>query len=293
MFSRLSPRAQAILLMITAIFFFSAMDACAKGLAPRVGAVPAIWVRYTGQCLVVLLLINRHLPTAMRTRHPWLQLLRSVFLLIGTGCFFFGVANIGLAEATAIIDLNPVLITLGAALFLGEQIGPRRLIGIGVSMVAALIIIRPGAAVFSPWALLPLIAAFSYSGYNIVTRFVSHNDSNWTSLLYTAIFGAVVMSAIIPFYWVRPDGTAILLMLAIAGCGTLSQLCLIRALSMGEAGMLAPFAYTGLIFATVWGAVFFREWPDIWTVVGASVIVTAGIYVWYRETFSTEPAKPT
>lgn len=283
-----SPRAQAILLMITAMLFFSAMDACAKGLAPRVGSIPAIWVRYTGQCLFVLLLINRNLPAAMRTRHPYLQLLRSIFLLIGTGCFFFGVAHIGLAEATAIMDLNPVLITLGAALFLGESIGPRRIFAIGISLVAALIIIRPGGAVFSPWALLPLVAAFSYSGYNIVTRFVSHNDSNWTSLLYTALFGAVVLTAIVPFHWVRPDGTAILLMLVIAVCGTLSQLCLIRALSLGEAGMLAPFAYSGLIFATVWGAVFFTEWPDFWTSFGATMIVAAGVYVWYRETF---PAK--
>ncbi|MGH1451782.1 MAG: DMT family transporter [Paracoccaceae bacterium] len=283
-----SPRAQAILLMITAMLFFSAMDACAKGLAPRVGSIPAIWVRYTGQCLFVLMLINRNLPAAMRTRHPYLQLLRSIFLLIGTGCFFFGVAHIGLAEATAIMDLNPVLITLGAALFLGESIGPRRIFAIGISLVAALIIIRPGGAVFSPWALLPLVAAFSYSGYNIVTRFVSHNDSNWTSLLYTALFGAVVLTAIVPFHWVRPDGTAILLMLVIAVCGTLSQLCLIRALSLGEAGMLAPFAYSGLIFATVWGAVFFTEWPDFWTSFGAVMIVAAGVYVWYRETF---PAK--
>jgi drug/metabolite transporter (DMT)-like permease len=178
-----------------------------------------------------------------------------------------------------------VIITLGAALFLGEKIGLRRVMGIGAAMIGALIVIRPGSEVFSPYAILPLIAAVSYSAYNITTRFVGRNEDPWTSLLYTALFGAVIMSIAVPFYWQPLDMTSALLMLVIAGFGTLSQLLLIRALSIGEAGMLAPFAYTGLIFATFWGVVVFDEYPDGWTMVGAGIIVAAGVYVWYRETF--------
>jgi len=199
--------------------------------------------------------------------------------------FFFSVANIGLTEATAIMNINPVIITLGAAVFLGEKIGLRRALGIGAALIGALIIIRPGSDVFSPFAVLPLIAAFAYSAYNITTRFVGRNEDPWTSLLYTALFGAVIMTIAVPFYWQPLDLTSALLMVMLAGFGTLSQLLLIRALAIGEAGMLAPFAYTGLIFATVWGVVFFNEYPDGWTVVGAAVIVAAGVYVWYRETF--------
>jgi drug/metabolite transporter (DMT)-like permease len=136
--------------------------------------------------------------------------------------------------------------------------------------------------VFQPAALLPVAAAIAYSGYNLATRFVRRDDS-WTSLLYTAGFGTVVMSAIVPFFWVPPDATAIALMLGIALAGTLSQLCLIRALSVGEAGMLAPFAYVGLLAATLIGAVVFDEWPDGWTLLGGALIVGAGIYVWARE----------
>lgn len=287
----LSPTATAILLMVGAIFCFSVMDATAKALAPRIGTIPAVWARYAGQALVVLVLVAPRLRSVARTNYPWLQLARSVFLMFGTVFFFFSVANIGLTEATAIMNINPVIITLGAALFLGEKIGLRRTLGIGAAMIGALIVIRPGSEVFSPYAVLPLVAAFAYSAYNITTRFVGRNEDPWTSLLYTALFGAVVMSIAVPFYWQPLDLTSGLLMLVIAAFGTLSQLLLIRALSIGEAGMLAPFAYTGLVFATVWGVLFFGEYPDLWTVVGAMIIVAAGVYVWYRETFGKTARK--
>lgn len=280
----MSQTAKAIALMIGAIFFFAAMDAVAKELSQRVGTVQAIWARYAGQAMVVLLIVAPRLGSVARTRYPWLQLARSVFLMLATGCFFFGISNIGLAEATAIMDVNPVLITLGAALFLREDIGLRRAIGIGVSLVGALIIIRPGSAVFSPYALYPLGGAFFYSCYAIVTRYVGRNENPWTSLLYTALFGAIVLSFIVPSHWQVPDLTALGLMGLLAIFGTVSQLLLIRSFSLGEASMLAPFAYVGLIFATFWGIVLFDEYPDHWTMIGALVIVGAGIYVWYRET---------
>lgn len=278
----LTPRAKAILLMIAAVTLFSVMDASAKALSTRTGPVPAIWARYLGQTLLVLALVAPRLHTVVRTAHPGIQLLRSVLLMCGTTLFFFSVASLDLAVATAIMNINPVLITLGAALFLGETIGLRRAIGIGVALIGALIIIRPGLGVFQPAALLPVGAAIAYSGYNLATRFVRKDDS-WTSLLYTAGFGTVVLSIAVPFFWVPPDATAIALMLAIAVAGTTSQICLIRALSLGEAGMLAPFAYVGLLSATVIGALLFDEWPDIWTLLGATLIVGAGIYVWARE----------
>lgn len=287
----LSPTATAILLMIGAIFCFSVMDATAKALAPRIGTIPAVWARYAGQALVVLILVAPRLRSVARTNYPGLQLARSVFLMFGTVFFFFSVANIGLTEATAIMNINPVIITLGAALFLGEKIGLRRALGIVAAMIGALIVIRPGSEVFSPYAVLPLVAAFAYSAYNITTRFVGRNEDPWTSLLYTALFGAVVMTVAVPFYWQPLDLTSAFLMLVIAAFGTLSQLLLIRALAIGEAGMLAPFAYTGLVFATVWGIVFFGEYPDLWTIVGAMIIVAAGVYVWYRETFGKAARK--
>lgn len=280
----MSQNTKAILLMISAIFFFAAMDATAKELSQRVGTLQAVWARYAGQTVMVFLIVLPRIQTVARTRYPLLQLARSVILLGATASFFTGITHIGLAEATAIMDINPVLITLGAALFLGEPLGPRRAFGIAVSLIGALIIIRPGSGVFSVYALFPLAAAFFYSAYNLVTRYVGMNEDPWTSLLYTAAFGAVILSCLVPFYWTPLDLTSFALLCLLACFGTISQLLLIKSLSLGEAGMLAPFSYVGLIFATLWGMVFFDEYPDFWTVIGALVIVVAGIYVWHRET---------
>lgn len=282
-FSRLAPNAQAILLILGAFFCFNAMDATAKGVSLRVGPVPALWARYAGQALLVLIIVAPRLRSVARTNFPGMQLLRSIFLMCATVSFFVGITHIGLAEATAIMDLNPVFITLGAALFLGEKIGPRRVAGIGVAMVGALIVIRPGGDVFSPWALMPLSAAFFYSAYMIATRYVGRAEDPWTSLLYTALFGAVIISCALPWFWQPLDGTTLALMGLITVLGTTGQLLLIRALVAGEASMLAPFSYIGLIFATFWGAVAFDEWPDRWTILGALVIVGSGLYVWHRE----------
>ena len=136
-----------------------------------------------------------------KSEYPRLQVLRSIALMAATCLFFLSISKIGLAEATAIMDVNPVLITLGAFLFLGEKIGPRRILGILASLIGALIIIRPGTDVFTVYAVLPLIAAVFYTTYNLTTRFVGDRESPWTSLLYSALFGAVVFSCIVPFYW--------------------------------------------------------------------------------------------
>ncbi len=283
---KFTVKTTAILLMIAAIFMFSSMDALAKLLAGRIGTMPTLWARYLGQALVVLILVLPRLRSVLHTRYPRLQLARSVYLMCATIFFFFGISNIGLAEAAAIMSTNPLFITLGAAVFLGERFGIRRAMAILAACIGAFLVIRPGAAVFTPYSLLPLGAAICYSAYALTTRFVGRDEDAWTSLFYTALFGAVVLSAAVPFFWHPLNGTDLLIMCAIAICGTLGQLALIRALMAGEAGMLAPFAYFGLVFSSFYGATFFGDLPDWLTVLGAAIIAGAGIYVWYRETFA-------
>ena len=274
--------------MLGAVFLFTVMDAIAKQLTREVGLIQTIWVRYTGQALLVFLIVLPRLREVAKSQYPKLQLLRSVVLMAATCLFFLSISKIGLAEATAIMDINPVLITLGAFLFLGEKIGPRRILGIIASMIGALIIIRPGTDVFTIYAVLPLIAAVCYTTYNLTTRFVGNRESPWTSLSYSALVGAVVFSCIVPFFWQPVSLFAAALMVLLSFCGTFSQLFLIRALAIGEASLLAPFAYVGLIYATIWGLIFFGEFPDAWSIIGAIIIAISGFYVWYRDTFGSK-----
>lgn len=277
--------ARAILLSIAAILLFGLMDASVKAITPLSGTFPALWARYAGQMLFVLVLVAPRLGQVARARYPGLQITRSILLMTATFFFFLALGRIPLAEASAVMSLNPLLITLGGALFLGEQLGPRRLIAIAGALIGAMIVIRPGTEVFQPAALLPLAAAFSFAGYALITRRVGSDEDVWTSLFYTGLVGSILLSAMVPWFWPDPMTWEIAAwMIAIAACGTLGQLLLIRALSLAEAGLLAPFNYTGLIFAVLWGVLFFSEYPDAATLAGAVVIAGAGLYVWHRET---------
>mgnify|MGYP001435051908 FL=1 len=272
-----------ILLMIGAVFCFASMDATAKYLMKEIGPAQTIWARYTVQAILVTVLILPKINIYGRTKYPKLQFLRSVALMMATTLFFFAFSRLGLAEASAIFNISPVLITLGAFLFLREQIGPRRVIGILVSLLGALIVIRPGSGVFTIYAILPLGAAIFYSAYSLATRFVGTDESPWTSLFYSAIFGAICYSIYIVFNWNPMSNNALLLTIIIGLFGTAGHICLIRALTLGEASLVAPFIYTNLLFTTTWGLVLFGNFPDFWTIFGALIIVTAGIYVWARD----------
>jgi drug/metabolite transporter (DMT)-like permease len=275
---------RGVALMILAILLFTAMDATAKGLIDRYPPMQVIWVRFAGQLALVLLILNVRLGPVLRTRFPVLHLWRSMAQFGATAFFFLSLPHIGLAEATAIGDTNPVLITLGAALFLGEKLGPRRVAGVVVALIGALIVIRPGAGVFTWWAVLPMLCALSYATSALLTRKIGAQESVWASMIYASLFGTIVAGAVLPFVW-QPVAAADLWKFGLIAClGTGAQLCIIRSFSITEAGIVAPFAYLGIVFATVWGAVLYDQWPDRWTVIGALVIVGAGLYVWHRET---------
>lgn len=282
--------ARGILLMIAAIATFTLMDALAKHMMQTYPAMQVTWARYTGQTVLVALVFLPRLGTVLRTRRPGLQALRSLLQFGATAFFFLSLGHIGLAEATAITDTNPVLITLGAALFLGEKLGPRRIAGVAAALVGALIIIRPGFGVFQPAALLPLACAICFAGFALTTRFVGTSEPAATSLLYAALFGTLVTSALMLVDF-QPIATAdVWGFVLIGGLGALGQFFLIRAFTSAEASVIAPFGYMGILFATCWGILFFGEWPDGWTMVGALVIVGAGLYVWHRETLAARKA---
>ena len=279
----MASKGTSILLMLGAVFFFTVMDAVAKNLTIEIGLIPTLWTRYAGQAILVFIIIFPKLAETVKSEHIGLQIIRSIALMGATSFFFLGISKIGLAEATAIMDVNPVLITLGAFLFLGEKLGPRRIIGILVSLFGALIIIRPGTEIFTVYSIFPLMAAFCYSTYSLTTRYVGNKESPWTSLLYTALLGAIVFSVIVPFYRQPISLPSGFLMILLILCGTISHFMLIKALAIGEASLLAPFAYSGLLFATIWGFLFFGELPDRWSIIGGILIAFAGFYVWYRD----------
>lgn len=276
-------QALGILLLCMAVLCFTLMDATAKHLTQHYSPVQVVWARFVGNVVIVAAIFRGRIPALLRSRQPGLQFGRALTQLASVGLFFTSLQFIGLAEATAIMDVNPVLITLGAALFLGERIGPRRALGIAAALVGAMIVIRPGPGVFHPAALLPMIGAFTYAAGALLTRVV-RSDSIATSVLWSAFTGGALTSLAVPFFWHPIAAADLPAFVLLSLFGTISQTLLIRAFAVAEAGALAPFGYTGLVWAGLWGWLFFGQLPDRWTILGALIIVTAGLYVWSRET---------
>ncbi len=281
--NRGSDQTRGITFLLLAVFAFSLMDATAKYLAEFYAPAQVVWARYLGNFAVLALYYRQNFLPSLRSRQPLAQFARALCQLGSVSLFFTALQHIGIAEATAIMDMNPVLITLGAALFLGEPIGWRRIAGIVAAMIGAMIIIRPGMGVFDAAAILPLIGAFTYAAGALLTRVV-RTDSLATSLVWTVLIGFFASSIVVPWFW-QPIAWQHLWAFAIIGLlGAASQALLIYAYSIAEAGAIAPFGYTGLVWAAAWGWLFWGVLPDQWTVLGAGIIVAAGLYIWYRET---------
>lgn len=280
-----SAATAGIVYIVLAVLCFSILDATGKQLSlwgHPVGQI--VWARNAGQFAIVLLIFRAGIPAIARTQRIGIHTLRAFCQLGAAALFFLSLRHIGLAEATAIMDLNPILITLGAALFFGESIGPRRIAGIVAALLGALIIIRPGSDVFTPAAFLPLLGAVFYATFALSTRMLGRSENVWTPMFWSGAIATAATTLLLPWNWQTPTGPAVLLFLALGVAGTFAQFFLIRAFSVADASIIAPFGYIGILFATVWGMVLFGEMPDIWVGVGALVIVAAGLYVWHRET---------
>ena len=146
-----------------------------------------------------------------------------------------------------------------------------------------LVIIRPGAGAFQFAALLPVAVACFYALYQIITRLISHRSDPLSMLFYTALIGALAMSAIVPFDWQTPTVEQWLMLIAAGFLGGLGHYAIIKAYERSEATLVAPFAYTEIFWATSLGLVVFGDFPDLFTFIGTAIIIASGIYLLHRE----------
>jgi drug/metabolite transporter (DMT)-like permease len=232
------------------------------------------------------------LRMAVRACRPGLQLGRSTLHALATGMFFYSLNFMAMAETVAVFEVAPLLITVLAALVLREHVGPRRWAGVAIGLCGALIIIRPGLDVFQPAALLPFGAAMCMAGFQIITRLIGTADTMRTTMIYSGLVGLIATTAMLPWYWQTPSPADALLMATFGWLGYLGHLALVYALGQAPASTLAPYNYSGFLWAIVLGLLVFSEMPDGATLIGAGVILSAGIYVWHRERVHAGARRP-
>jgi drug/metabolite transporter (DMT)-like permease len=272
-----------IVYMLMTTAFFVTLDATAKYLMDSLPVAQVVWSRFIFHLIFVSMLLGPKLFTYVRSNTLKLQLVRSALMVTTNALFFIGLQFASLTTATSIIFLGPIFVTILAIPLLGESVGVRRWTGVACGFIGAMIIIRPGSGVLDFAAIFFLATAFTHACYQIITRKIRTADHPFTTLIYTAVVGAVVTSCIVPFEWVTPTFPQLGLMAVLGACGAVGHYFLIKALQSAPAAAVVPFSYTSLLWATLYGYFLFAELPDLWTVVGAAVIACSGLYIFYRE----------
>lgn len=297
-----SANSRGALYMVLAMAVFICNDALVKAVSSQATVAQIMFVR-GAMTLVIVFLLARHLG-ALPTRRMLtnrIMLLRVFFEIGATLTYLTALSRIPFANASSILQSLPLAVTLGAALFLGEQVGWRRWAAIAVGFLGVLIILKPGPAGFVPDALFAVAAVFFTAGRDIVTKRVDPSiPSISVSLFTTTVVTVLGGCLIIPMGgWHPLDGGAFGL-LALASVLVLAGYqSIILAMRTGEISFVAPFRYTALVWALGIGFLFFGEIPDTWMFVGIALVIGSGLYTFYRESRrrqatagETDPAPP-
>lgn len=274
-----------IAMVIGAVGLFALADVFAKILADGTPAAQVVWVRYVAMLSLGLLIAGqkREHGQAWPMQRPVLQALRGLAVLASGGLFILGLQRLPLPEATAVSFVTPLFATLLAILSLKEAVARRRWTALMVGLAGIMILLRPGGALFSLDALLPLASALFGAIAIILTRLIGTRDAPATTLLCSALAGFVLLSLSIPL-WFEPMGRQALVAAGAMGlCYAVGQLLLITAYGRGEASLLSPFSYAQVIFAALLGAAFFGWMPDGPGALGMGLVVLSGAYILYRE----------
>jgi drug/metabolite transporter (DMT)-like permease len=230
---------------------------------------------------------------AKLNRHVWLSpvllsrpvMLRNVAEAFATASVVTALALIPLSVLSAILQANPLLVTLGAALFLNERVGWRRWLAIGIGLVGVLIIIRPGTAEFDPALLIAVVAVIGLSLRDLATRPVPREVP--TSLLASYSFATVALTGIAIMAVTGTLGLPRLELWAVTAAavatGLVAYFAITAAMRIGDISAVTPFRYTRLVFALVIAVVVFDENPDAATLIGAGIVIATGLYTFWRE----------
>lgn len=269
--------------MLLGMFLFAAVDSGAKFLTEGLHPIQITWTRQLGLLAGAIFLIAYHGRTILRTLHPKLQVLRGAMAVGSATLFIIGVTYVPLADAVAVSFVAPFIVTLLGALVLREPVGWRRWVAVSLGFLGTLIVIRPGMGVIHPAAFFVLIAATFFAFRQIVSRALADTDKTATTVVYTAIVGSALLTLPLPWVWVTPDREQLIILVGIALLAGVAEVCVIKALEVAMAVVVAPIQYSMMIWGTFYGFLIFGQLPDMWTIIGATVIISTGLYTLRRE----------
>lgn len=233
--------------------------------------------------LMTVLLIGDTVPGTLRPTHPWWMLVRSISAVIAAVGAFFAFSLIPLAQVYAVLFATPLLITVLAVPLLGEKVGPRRAIAVVVGLIGVLVVLRPGSTAVNIGHAAALAAAVAGALNAIVVRKIGNDERAVLMVLYPMLASFVMMGVALPFVY-RPMPIADFGALAVvAVLVLLAMSCMVIAYRRADAAIVAPMQYSQILWAALFGAVLFGEYPDAMTYVGTAIVTASGLYILRRE----------
>ena len=291
----MTPNVKGALLMTGAMAAFTFNDTFMKALSDEIPLFQAIFMRGVATTLLLLLLAIWFRGFDLRlSRRDWgLITLRTVMEIAAAYFFITALFNMPIANVTAILQALPLSVSLAGALFLGESIGWRRITAISVGLIGVLFIVKPGAADFTIYSIYGLATVAVVTVRDLAARRLGKNVPSLTVAWVGAI--GVTMSAGLaslgetwvaptPLGWMQLAGTAVFIIVAYIGS--------VMTMRVGDIGSVAPFRYTGLLWAILLGFIVFDEWPDVWTLLGSAIVVSTGVFMLLRERALGKRATP-
>jgi len=273
-----------IIFAILAYLSFSLLDTIQKTLIIYYSVFQLLFIKYCFTlCLSFIESRRKKNYKFYLTNNFKLQILRSFLSILESACFVLAFRYLSLADAHSIGGLTPIIVVIFSSIFLKEKITPKIWLAIFMGFIGVLVIMRPGLSIFDPKSLIPLSAALFLGLYQVVTRKASEYDQNETSLFYTAITGILIMGSISFFYWIPINLSFILLFMGVGVFYSLGLYLQIIALSKARASIVQPFHYTLIFWAIIFGFIFYNDVPDLFTITGATIIASSGIYIFLKK----------
>ena len=275
---------KAITFNLLAWVMLPIMDGFAKYLSSDLPVLQITWARYFFTVAFTFPIMFFFYKSKLKwSDKPKLQFIRGLILLTANICFFYSISVISLAKALTLAFVAPLIVTAFSPIFLGENVGVKRWSAVIIGFIGSLVVIRPGFVEINLASLAALGTGIMYGFYLIITRKLSSSDNPLLTLLLTGVVGAIIISCVMPFVWVKPTVNQWSMMAAIGVFACIGHLFLILSLKYADASKLAPFSYFEIITNITIGFYFFNEFPDNWTFLGLFIIILSGIYISRRE----------
>ncbi len=275
---------KAYILNILGWMILPFMDGLAKYLSSEIHFLQVVWGRYFFMLfLTVIITYFFFKKELIWPQNINIQLTRSFLLFITTILFFYSISIISLPEALTLAFVSPIVVTFFSIFLLKEQVGIHRWIAVIVGFIGVLIVLRPGFNDINFASVTALLAGIIYALFLIYTRKLSFTDSPFVTLIFTSLVGSILISLIVPFFWSNLNLIQILLLILLASFGTIGHFFIILSLKLGEASKLAPLGYFEIITNIFVGFAFFGYLPNIYIYAGLILIISSGIYIFFRE----------